>query len=183
MASTTNLITISGVVVKTNNRFVTLKSKLANGKASFIEVWGLTENVKLEQIITVLGKLALRNVIGPGQKQRMVVKAYNFWYKDEKVNLVAVVGKILSRKKLVRLPSGQDSLSFRLKLSDGNTIPVVAFDGFARSIVNNYSLDDVVKIGGVLVSREYDKVLNDKCIKMVTTEVVVDYIRKESWNI
>lgn len=179
MAVLDNLITISGEVYRVNNRFVTIKSKLANGKISFVNAWNLPESIKEKQFITVLGRLDFITLVNFTTKQILGVNADKFWNKDEHVNVLTICGEISSRKNLVRLPSGQDSLNFSLKLSDGNTISVVAFDELARSIAYDYSLNEIVKIGGVLVSRAYDKIIDGKCVKKMSMEVVASSIRKE----
>lgn len=178
MKDATNLITISGVVSEINGRFVTIKSKRADGRVIFIEVWNVQVPVNKGQSITVLGCLDLRRALGPADKMILGVKAYNVWFKDEKANVVTVIGEIFSRKKLVHLSANKDSLSFRLKLSNGNVIPVVAFDYLARELVRSYSLGDTVRIGGVLVSRLYDKVVDENHVTKMTTEVVVEAMEK-----
>lgn len=178
MKDATNLITVSGVISEINERFITIKSKRPDGRVIFIDVWNIKMPVKKGQVITVFGCLDLRKILGPSDKMILGVRAYHFWFKDEKVNSVAVEGEIFSRKKLVHLPGNRDSLSFRLKLSNGNVIPVVAYDYLAREIVRSYSLGNKVRIGGVLVSRLYDKVVDEKHVTKMTTEVVVEAMEK-----
>lgn len=178
MEKMTNSITISGVVVNVNKQFVTISSKMADNHVNIIDIWNLPKTLKKGDAITVLGKLALRRLMGPSDSYALGIKAYNFWFKAEKVNVVAIMGEIVSRKKLVHISQTQESLSFRLKLSDGNIIPVVAYNEIASNIVKYYSPGDIVKIGGVLLSREYEKVVDEKIVTKMTTEVLAEAIAK-----
>ena len=81
-------------------------------------------------------------------------------------------GRIISKSKLRHIVRGEKAiLNLSVKLKNGNILPIVVWNELAKSVAQSYNIGDMIEVKGMLLSREYEKVVGDEVVKKMTTEI------------